>query len=415
MSTQLQQAIENYIENPKDSERNYALGRLYEQEGQLAAALTFYLRTAELTKDAHLQYECLIRNHLMIAHQTRRDYSANGQLLLAMALLPERPEAYFLFSRFYENKGEWQDVYAYVNIALAFQDKEMPKLRSYVGYDGIISLLYLKALAGWRIGRGDDARKIFRELLDKYALPTWMANKCLGHLNDIGGIVHQDTPYSSSDHDNLRIPFSGSENIIKNYSQAYQDMFALTVSEGKQKGKFVEIGSGDPFYRSNTALLEKEYDWRGACIEISPEQVEKFNEERSTRALNLDATIVDYKQLFEDTRVGYDIDYLHIDCSTPDVSYSVLKRIPFNEYRFRAITFKHDHYYDRTKSFRDKSRKYLQELGYKLLVADVSPDNNTSYEDWWVHPDLVSLELIMKMQKDDGEVTRAKDYMLEGL
>ena len=72
MSIQLQQAIENYIENPKDSERNYALGRLYEQEGQLAAALTFYLRTAELTENAHLQYECLIRNHLMIAHQTPR-------------------------------------------------------------------------------------------------------------------------------------------------------------------------------------------------------------------------------------------------------------------------------------------------------------------------------------------------------
>jgi len=412
MNTQLQQAIENYIDNPKDYERNFTLGRLYEELGQSAAAMTMYLRTAEITQDKHLQYECLIRNHLMILAQERREYSANGQLLLAIATVPERPEAYFLYARYYEGKGEWQDVYAYVNIALSFNRSGLPKLRTNVGYDGDISLLYLKALSGWKIGRGDAARELFRELLDNYKLPTWMTNKCRGHLSDINGIVNTDTGYTNKLHSELRVKFEGSEKIVNNYSQAYQDMFALTVSDGKRNGTFIEIGAGDPYYRSNTALLEEDFDWSGLCIDVFPEVVEKFNKKRKTQALALDATIIDYKQLFKENNIQQDVDYLHIDCGTADLSYSALERIPFGEYRFKLITYKHDYYFDGTKSFRNKSRQFFIDRGYKLLVADISPDSNTSYEDWWVHPDLVDAEFISRMEKDDGEVTRAEDYML---
>ena len=34
-----------------------------------------------------------------------------------------------------------------------------------------------------------------------------------------------------------------------------QDMFVLTVLNGKTNGTYLEIGSGDPFIGSNTALL----------------------------------------------------------------------------------------------------------------------------------------------------------------
>jgi hypothetical protein len=211
------------------------------------------------------------------------------------------------------------------------------------------------------------------------------------------------------------VKFEGSEKIVNNYSQAYQDMFALTVSDGKRNGTFIEIGAGDPYYRSNTALLEEDFDWSGLCIDVFPEVVEKFNKKRKTQALALDATIIDYKQLFRENNIQQDVDYLHIDCGTVDLSYSALERIPFDEYKFRLITYKHDYYFDSTKSFRNKSRQFFIDRGYKLLIADISPDSNTNYEDWWVHPDLVDAEFISRMEKDDGEVTRAKDYMLEGL
>ena len=39
--------------------------------------------------------------------------------------------------------------------------------------------------------------------------------------------------YSKDKYDLLKYKFPGSENIIENYSQTYQDMFVLTMLNGK--------------------------------------------------------------------------------------------------------------------------------------------------------------------------------------
>ena len=85
--------------------------------------------------------------------------------------------------------------------------------------------------------------------------------------------------------------------------------------------------------------------------------------------------------------------------------------IPFEQFKFGVITYEHDHYVDITRSYRFKSRKYLESMGYELVVSDVSPDGVSTFEDWWVHPELVSREIIEKM-KDVNGIKQIEKYFL---
>ena len=52
--------------------------------------------------------------------------------------------------------------------------------------------------------------------------------------------------YFKEDHDKLITKFTGSETIENNYSQAMQDMFVLTMLDGKKNGVYVEVGADQP-------------------------------------------------------------------------------------------------------------------------------------------------------------------------
>ena len=107
-------------------------------------------------------------------------------------------------------------------------------------------------------------------------------------------------------------------------------------------------------------------------------------------------------------------DYLQIDVDPPEISYEVLLQIPFWKQRFRVITFEHDHYADDSETIREKSRKYLKSFGYELIVNDVAVDEYSSYEDWWVHPDLVSPK-IMELLRSKTEINPAKEYIFNNI
>ena len=48
--------------------------------------------------------------------------------------------------------------------------------------------------------------------------------------------------YYQKDLQRLRKKFSGVENIKENYSQSMQDIFVLTMLNGKKNGIYIEIG-----------------------------------------------------------------------------------------------------------------------------------------------------------------------------
>jgi hypothetical protein len=201
----------------------------------------------------------------------------------------------------------------------------------------------------------------------------------------IAGIPPPPTYYNSQLYNHLIYKFNKSETVVNNYSQAYQDIFVLTMLDGKHNGTFIEIGAGDPYWQSNTALLEQ-FNWGGISIDIKPFDYSK----RKTKFVVADATQLNYSQLLENYPT--DVDYLQLDCELANITYSTLERIPFHTFRFAVITFKHNRYINGDEHM-IKSREFLKSKGYKLIVADVAPDRLCSYEDWWVHPNLVSSKI----------------------
>jgi hypothetical protein len=65
-----------------------------------------------------------------------------------------------------------------------------------------------------------------------------------------------------------------------------------------------------------------------------------------------------------------------------------------------------------TGTYRTKSRNYLKLMGYELVVANVSQNENTPFEDWWVHPDLVDAETIEKF-RSIRDVTDVRTYFYQ--
>lgn len=73
---------------------------------------------------------------------------------------------------------------------------------------------------------------------------------------DYKGQYPNSRRYFKNDHESLRFKFIGSENIENNYSQSMQDMFVLSVLNGKKNGVYVEIGADKPRVINNSYLLE---------------------------------------------------------------------------------------------------------------------------------------------------------------
>ena len=54
---------------------------------------------------------------------------------------------------------------------------------------------------------------------------------------------------------------------MKTFSQASQDIFVRALTQRKNNGTFLEIGSNDPIVHNNTYILEKEHNWKGIMVE----------------------------------------------------------------------------------------------------------------------------------------------------
>ena len=131
---------------------------------------------------------------------------------------------------------------------------------------------------------------------------------------------------------------------------------------GKKDGRYLEIGSADPYHGSNTALLE-ELGWTGLSLEILEREVEKFKEHRTNEVILCDATKYDYQSL-----VG-DFDYLQVDCEPPATTYYILTKIPFDKIKFSVITYEHDHYTDMDSVYREKSRELLKKISLFPILS----------------------------------------------
>lgn len=417
--------VQTFIQDPSNDEYNFALALAYDSMGHIAPASAFYLRTAERTSNNLLAYESLLRASMCFDSQKTRKFTVKGLLQHAIGLLPKRPEAYYLMSKLLEREktdDAWREAYTIASMGQEVSVLSPPPLRTDVGYPPEYGLLFQKALSAWWCGLCEESMELFKKLYCQYDLDETHKQSVISNIRTMGSVMWSMNPdhiilpslYDKSKFDRIRHKFTGSELIEKNYSESYQDMFVLTMLNGKRNGTYLEIGAGSSFYVNNTALLEQTFDWKGIGIELNEKLVRMHKSERRNATLQLDATQIDYNHLLKSNGFSQDVDYLQIDCDPPSVSYEILKMIPFDSYRFAVITYEHDYYCDDTKSYQEKARLLLESKGYLRVVNNMSPDGWKNYEDWWVHPDLVDSKIIVKMLKLNSDVKKAEDYMLNG-
>ena len=194
--------------------------------------------------------------------------------------------------------------------------------------------------------------------------------------------------YFRNNYQNLKTKFTGSENIENNWSQSMQDMFVLSMLDGKKNGVYVEIGADQPRVISNTYLLENNFDWSGVSFERDADNVTFFNTIRKNKCICEDATLYDYKSLFEERNYPKQIDYLQLDIDPAEGTLRALKALPLNDYRFSVITYETD-VYSSGADIQDEQIEILESHGYQLVAKNVKCEGNP-YEDWWIDPAIVS-------------------------
>lgn len=405
----LQSLLHKFIENPEDDEINFYLGLVYHELGQTASAVSFYLRTAERSDDDLLKFEALLRAGMCFESQGCRNYTVESMLQHAITICPDRPEGYYFLSRFYEKTKKWFESYFIASIGHKMTKESKISLRSKLDYPGYYGNLFEKAVSGYWVGLGEESKSLFKELVKLPDLDGGHYQAVFENLKFYKEFENSIVPYHSDMWTKLKYQFEGSTSIVENYSEAFQDMFVLSMLDGKRNGTYLELGSGDPFKGSNTVLLETKFGWTGLSLDTDVEYVKSFSEKRKNPVEFKDAVNVNYEKLLDYYDLPEVIDYLQLDLEPGEVTFEALLKIPFDKYKFKVITYEHDHYLCRDKTIRERSREYLQNLGYKLVVANMSPDDWKVYEDWYVHPDLVDSNIVNQFLTLDRDVVQPKD------
>jgi hypothetical protein len=398
----------NYVSDPENSESNHLLGLHYYNLGQYSSSLSFFLRTAELDGSENMTYESLLFVASCLKKLGRRETTELSLWHNAIRYQPTRPEAYLFISQYYESKHKFNESQAFARIGLEFKNNNLP-LNNLLGYDHYYQLKFQDAVCAWNLGQFNESRIKFKNLaFSNHPISKFYKDLIQTNMTSLGCSGNPYLPYDNSMSESLRYKFNDYKNIKKNYSQTYQDMFVLSMLDGNKYGEYLEIGSADPFRGSNTALLE-ELGWIGTSLEIKPEEVIKFKKHRKNEVVLCDATLYDYSYLTGS------IDYLQVDCEPPATTFEILKRLPFDKCDFKVITYEHDHYTDIEGKYRELSREFLISKGYVLVVGNISPDDISPYEDWYVHPKYIKPEIMSVMLDKSDETQKASNYMLSSI
>ena len=192
-------------------------------------------------------------------------------------------------------------------------------------------------------------------------------------------------------------------------SEMGQDEWVLSNFKGP--GFFLDVGSGDGVFASNTIGLEKN-GWKGICIDAFPRNYEGRSAIVETACVSHTAgieinflkshfqeglsgiidNINDYNKHFMTTRphefikmrtrllsdilkehnAPKYIEYMNMDIEGAE--YDVLRTFPFNQYSFGCMTIEHNF----IEPARTLIRQLLENNGYKF-VKDVK------YDDWYIN------------------------------
>jgi len=171
----IQELVSQYVYDTDNPDLNFWLGVEYEIQGQIAAAVSFYLKTIDTSihfghDNPDLVYESWIRIAKCFESLGDRRVTVVDSYKHAISVRPTRPEAYFLLSRHYEvtnYSGHWTDAYQTATVgesaSIHYLNYHQP-LRTDVGYPGDYALTFQRALSSWWVGKYDLSRELFIRL-----------------------------------------------------------------------------------------------------------------------------------------------------------------------------------------------------------------------------------------------------------
>lgn len=197
-------------------------------------------------------------------------------------------------------------------------------------------------------------------------------------------------------------------------SQLRQDLFALTYTDFKRNGFFVEFGATDGHTLSNTWLLENQFGWSGILAEPARVFQDALKQNRScgieTRCVwkqtgdTLTFTQAPRREnsslspfakksyawrgetydvetiSLADMLIAHDapevIDFLSVD--TEGSEFDILNAFDFDRWTFRVMTVEHN-----MAPQREKIHSLLTSKGYRRVHEDIS-----RFDDWYLGPDL---------------------------
>jgi hypothetical protein len=195
-------------------------------------------------------------------------------------------------------------------------------------------------------------------------------------------------------------------------SQFGQDRLVLQLLNGQRNGYFLDTGAADGIRSSNTALLERDFGWRGLCVEPNTAFYQKLIHARRCTCLNaclydretelpfleaagtlgglIDAFVpgqlahaVRTQHLSLDTngkpplvskrtmtiatalalaKAPPVIDYWSLD--TEGAELLLLKSFPFERHTFNVLTVEHNH-----QPVRAAIRSFLEARGFMFVTA----------------------------------------------
>jgi hypothetical protein len=200
--------------------------------------------------------------------------------------------------------------------------------------------------------------------------------------------------YTQSDFDRLRVKFDSAKEIEVNYSQSLQDIFVLSVLNGKRNGTYLEIGADDGISINNTYILETQFDWKGLAFEWLEPGWNRYISQRKNPCLCEDATKANYEELFKEYKFPNQVDFLQVDIEPAQQTLDALKALPHDKYRFSVICFETAIYLGEHMHVQQEQMDLLNSLGYVMVAKNVSNLGGDPFEDWWVDPTVVDMDRI---------------------
>ena len=406
-TTKLKELLNLHAKDVKDPYVIFDLAKEYDRLKQGAAAVGLYIKAADLTDDKMLQYKAMILAGNCYNRQGNRSYTVIGMYMDAANVMPNRPEAYHFIAAYHEQKSAWKDCKLYAQIGLGLSVSGIGEDDSLdISYPGRDWFHIQIAVSDWQLAGTQHGRESFFDIAYRKDVKPEVRMDAHHKLINVSGIP--DSIYYIEDNIcTWKYPFEGKDQIKKNNSKHFQDMFVLSLLNGKKGGRYLEIGSGHPVVHSNTYLLEKYFDWKGISIDNNSALCYDFTLQRQNPCLCLDATGIEYENFLNAYSMPKTFDYLQIDCD--EESINILKKINFNSHQFNIITFEHDSY-RLGDDIKNEARHLLKQNGYVLCVPNVSFWNNEyPYEDWYVHNSMLNNERVAKMLSQK-EINFVWDY-----